>query len=51
MAVPYLSYDGDREQLSAWATKKGDDGIKQYWADKNQLSIDGTPTNIVAKSG
>ena len=51
MAVPYLSYDGEREQLSDWATKKGDDGIKQYWEDKNQLSIDGTPTNIVAKSG
>jgi len=50
MAVPYLSYDGDREQLSDWATKKGDDGIKQYWEDKNQLSIDGAPTHIVAKS-
>jgi len=50
MAVPYLSYDGDREQLSDWAIKKGDDGIKQYWEDKNQLSIDGAPTHIVAKS-
>lgn len=50
MAVPYLSYDGEREQLSDWASKKGDAGIKQYWQDKNQLSIDGTPTHIVAKS-
>jgi len=50
MAVPYLSYDGEREQLSAWATKKGDAGIKQYWEDKNQLSIDGAPTHILAKS-
>lgn len=50
MAVPYLSYEGEREQLSDWATKKGDTGIKQYWHDKNQLSIDGAPTHIVAKS-
>jgi len=51
MAVPYLSYDSDREQLSDWASKKGDEGIKQYWEDKNQLSLDGSPTHIVAKSG
>lgn len=51
MAVPYYSYDGDRELLSDWATKKGEDGLKQYWKEKNQISIDGIPTNIVAKNG
>lgn len=47
MAVPYFSYDGDRELLRDWAVKKGDEGIKEYWAQKNQFSLDGMPTHIV----
>lgn len=50
MAVPNFSHAGDRELLSAWAVKKGDDGVKRYWEEKNQLSIDGIPSHIVAKS-
>ena len=50
MAVPYYSYEGDRELLADWATKKGPAGVQQYWEDKNQRSIDGLPTNILAKS-
>ena len=49
MAGPYFSYVGDRELLSEWATKKGDEGLKRYWAEKNQTSIDGMPTHILAK--
>lgn len=51
MAVPYFSYDGDRDLLSEWATKKGEEGLKHYWKEKNQLSIDGLPTHIVARGG
>jgi hypothetical protein len=51
MATPYFSYNGDRELLSEWAVKKGDDGIRSYWEEKNQVSIDGIPTHIIAKSG
>lgn len=51
MAVPYFSYVGDRELLSDWATKKGVEGLKRYWEEKNQMSIDGIPSHIVAKSG
>ncbi len=51
MGVPYFSHTKDRELLSEWATKKGEDGLKQYWDEKNQLSIDGIPTHIVAKNG
>ena len=50
MAVPEFSFQGDRELLSAWASKKGEDGLQQYWADKNQTSLDGIATHIVAKS-
>jgi len=51
MAVPYLSYAGDRELLSEWAEKKGEEGLKQYREEKNQLSLDGIPTHIVSKDG
>ena len=51
MAVPYLSYAGDWELLNEWAEKKGEDGLRRYQADKNQLSLDGIPTHIVAKGG
>ncbi|MBF0234353.1 MAG: pyridoxamine 5'-phosphate oxidase family protein [Desulfamplus sp.] len=51
MGVPNFSYAGDRELLSDWATKKGDEGLKQYWEEKNQISIDGIFTHIVAKNG
>ena len=50
MAVPYFAYEGDREQLRDWAQNKGDEGLKKYWQDKNQKSIDGIPTNIIAKN-
>jgi hypothetical protein len=50
MAVPNYSYEGDRELLKEWANKKGDAGLKQYWQDKNQLSLDSIPTHIVAKN-
>lgn len=48
--VPYYSYTGERDTLNEWAIKKGDDGVKKYWEDKNQTSIDNIPTNIVAKN-
>lgn len=49
-AVPYFSYEGDRELLSDWASKKGEEGIRDYWAQKNQFSLDGVATHIVEKN-
>jgi hypothetical protein len=51
MGVPLFEYVGDREQLINWAVKKGEAGIKQYWEDKNQVSLDGRPTRIMEKNG
>ena len=50
MAVPFMDYVDDRELLENWSSKAGDEGIKKYWNDKNQFSIDGLPTNIVDKN-
>lgn len=46
MGVPLFDYRGQRGQLDAWAEKKGENGIAQYWREKNRLSLDGKPTRI-----
>lgn len=44
--VPQYEMDGERPTLAKWAENKGEAGIRQYWSDKNQSSIDGKPTGI-----
>ncbi|MEO7798861.1 MAG: pyridoxamine 5'-phosphate oxidase family protein [Opitutaceae bacterium] len=44
--VPFFDYQGEREQLIAWAEKKGPEGLAAYRAEKNQQSIDGLPTGL-----
>ncbi len=51
MSIPYFDYVKEREQLKEWTLKKGNVGIKEYWKEKNQLSLDGKPTHIMDKNG
>lgn len=51
MGVPLYDYRNERGQLDAWAEKRGESGIREYWAQKNQSSIDGLATHIVARNG
>jgi hypothetical protein len=44
--VPVFEFISDRDKLITWATQKGEDGLHQYWHDKNQTSIDGLPTHL-----
>jgi Pyridoxamine 5'-phosphate oxidase len=44
--IPLYEYKEDRTKLIEWAKNKGEDGINQYWREKNQTSIDGLPTGI-----
>jgi Pyridoxamine 5'-phosphate oxidase len=44
--VPLFDYQGERDNLVTWADAKGEDGIKDYWAQKNQTNIDGKATGI-----
>lgn len=48
--VPFFDYVEEREQLKNWAVKKGEDGIKEYWEKRNQVSLDGKSTNIMDKN-
>jgi hypothetical protein len=42
-AVPMMDLVGDRDRLLDWARAKGDDGLVDYRANKNALSIDELP--------
>jgi hypothetical protein len=44
--VPVYELVEERVKLLEWAENKGEEGIKQYWQEKNQTSIDGLPTGI-----
>lgn len=41
--VPILRFERDRDQLAAWAERKGEDGLRDYRAERNAVSIDGLP--------
>jgi len=41
--VPLFKYEGEREQLQAWARNRGPERLKAYREEKNRQSIDGLP--------
>jgi hypothetical protein len=41
--VPRYAYEGDRDQLTTWAARRGPDGLVEYREEKNAVSIDGLP--------
>jgi hypothetical protein len=41
--VPLMEVVTDRDQLVAWAEKKGAEGLEAYRSDRNAASIDGLP--------
>jgi hypothetical protein len=42
-AVPVYELKEERQMLVEWTLKKGDDGLRDYRLEKNQVSIDGLP--------
>jgi hypothetical protein len=44
--VPLYDYVGQRTLLKDWSEKKGEEGIREYWKQKNLLNIDGVGTRI-----
>jgi hypothetical protein len=41
--VPLYRFENERTQLSAWAERKGPEGLERYRETKNAVSIDGLP--------
>ncbi|OWU83698.1 pyridoxamine 5'-phosphate oxidase [Oceanicola sp. 22II-s10i] len=46
-AVPYMDYAGERDTLQKWGESKGADGVRDYWVEKNTVTLDGAPTGVV----
>lgn len=44
--VPLMDFVEHRSTLVDWASKKGEAGIRRYWAEKNAVSLDGLPTGV-----
>jgi hypothetical protein len=44
--VPLYEYQGQRETLVNWASKKGEEGVKEYQQKNNLMSIDGLSTPL-----
>ena len=38
--VPLMSFREHRPTMDQWSTRKGPEGIREYWREKNQTSID-----------
>lgn len=47
--VPYFDYAGERDTLDKWTEDRGPEGVKTYWKDRNQNTIDGLPTGILGE--
>jgi hypothetical protein len=45
-AVPFFDYVAERDELQEWTRNKGELGIRDYWADRNRVSLDGRETGI-----
>lgn len=45
--VPFFDHQGPRDTLEKWSENKGPQGIKDYWEERNQRTIDGLPTGIL----
>lgn len=41
--VPLMDFRGHRATMDEWSERKGSDGIRRYWAEKNLSSLDGLP--------
>ena len=45
--VPIYELKEERPTIIDWANKKGEQGLVEYWHEKNQTSIDGLPTKLL----
>ncbi len=45
--VPFFDYKEERDNMNKWLATKEDADIKEYWAQRNAVSLDGQPTYIM----
>ena len=44
--VPFYDFKNERSLMEDWAEKKGEQGIVDYWDEKNRMSLDGKDIDI-----
>ncbi|MBG1258027.1 pyridoxamine 5'-phosphate oxidase family protein [Nostoc commune] len=44
--VPLYEYQGERQTLVNWASKKGEEGVREFQQQRNLVSIDGLATPL-----
>ncbi len=49
-AVPFFDHQGPRDTMDHWTADRGPEGIASYWEARNQRTIDGLPTHILANA-
>ncbi len=45
--VPHFKYIGERNSLIKWANNVGVEGMRKYWQEKNQVSLNGKETYVL----
>jgi hypothetical protein len=45
-SIPLMEFKEDRDILTSWSEKQGEERIKDYWKEKNTVSLDGHETHI-----
>ncbi len=45
-AVPHYTLKSERPTLTKWADGRGEEGIRDYWQEKNTVSLNGKDTGI-----
>lgn len=45
-SVPFMDFKKERDGLTKWSAKKGEEGIKNYQKEKNTTSLDGHSTGL-----
>lgn len=38
--VPFMTFESHRPTMDQWSRRKGRDGVREYWSQKNKSSID-----------
>ena len=46
-SVPLMEFSEQRDILVKWTEKRGEEGVREYWKEKNTSSIDGLRTGIL----
>ncbi len=48
--VPFYEYQEERDNMDKWLATKTDEDIKDYWEQRNSVSLDGKPTYILEEN-